>query len=453
MNTIKKHIEKNNEIEFLKYFALIFMFFSLVFARSFVGIYVFGYRVGELFMLMSLTIFIYLTLFKKNKAKTVSFLRKLNCIILISFLLNLIISDASFLNPYSYKTSTYIWGLGFLFLGIYTKKIKVNNTTLLLTIFILIYTYYSSIFGYPSLFENFFLNFSDKYEPHKAADIVLLLFLFSVYLGDYLKNSYVGFCLNLVTYSIFLPLLLYKSRAAFIGCLVFFFYILYENKSNLKKDYLKNLFLLIFCFFVATVSTITSQRLVIQEYTVEEISESYSKLSQYKFNHYREEQKLIYIEDNRIYSADGNLNWRLQMWQDQIIYTIDDGNIFTGVGYKDMLKVFVVETPHESCDLDDKGTCGNNRRGIDGLNENLHNYFLTIFARGGLIHLFCFLTLYFYLIIKVQRNEKIKFYFILFGIIFISSFDSSMENAHFPLIFYFFIGNYFFNNSLKFEKV
>ncbi len=303
------------------------------------------------------------------------------------------------------------------------------------------------------MFENFFLNFSDKYEPHKAADIVLLLFLFSVYLGDYLKNSYVGFCLNLVTYSIFLPLLLYKSRAAFIGCLVFFFYILYENKSNLKKDYLKNLFLLIFCFFVATVSTITSQRLVIQEYTVEEISESYSKLSQYKFNHYREEQKLIYIEDNRIYSADGNLNWRLQMWQDQIIYTIDDGNIFTGMGYKDMLKVFVVETPHESCDLDDKGTCGNNRRGIDGLNENLHNYFLTIFARGGLIHLFCFLTLYFYLIIKAQRDEKIKFYFILFGIIFISSFDSSMENAHFPLIFYFFIGNYFFNNSLKFEKV
>ncbi len=146
MNTIKKHIEKNNEIEFLKYFALIFMFFSLVFARSFVGIYVFGYRVGELFMLMSLTIFLYLTLFKKNKAKTVSFLRKLNFIILISFLLNLIISDASFLNPYSYKTSTYIWGLGFLFLGIKGQQYYFTFNNLYFNLYILFINIWISFF-------------------------------------------------------------------------------------------------------------------------------------------------------------------------------------------------------------------------------------------------------------------------------------------------------------------
>ncbi len=446
-------IKNNNEIKILEALALIFIFCSLLFARSFVGIYLFGFRIGEIVMLASLLMFLYLTFFKKNNSKPLKFLKKLSFIILLSFLVNLIISNSSLSNPYSYKTSTYIWGLGFLFLGIYSKKLKMNNTFLFLTLFILIYTYFSSIFGYPSFLQNFFYEYSDKYEPHKAADIVLLLILFSTFMSDYLKNSYTNFSLNLITFSLFLPLLLYKSRASFIACLVFFLYVLYENKDNLKKDYFKNLLLIIFCFLVATISTITSQRLVIQEYTVEEISESYSKLSQYKFSHYREEQRLLYIEENRIYSADGNLNWRLQMWQDQMIYTLEDGNLLTGVGYKDMLKVFVVETPHESCDLDDKGTCGNNRRGIDGLNENLHNYFLTIFARGGLTHLFCFLILYFYLSFNVQRHQKIKFSFILFAIMFVSSFDSSMENAHFPLIFYFFIGNYFFNNSLKFEKV
>ena len=133
--------------------------------------------------------------------------------------------------------------------------------------------------------------------------------------------------------------------------------------------------------------------------------------------------------------------------------TLQDGNLISGVGHKDILKVFIVETPHESCDLDDKGTCGNNRRGIDGLNENLHNYFLTIFARGGVSTLLLFIYLFYYLLSNVTGSNRTELSIILFCVFFVSSFDSSMENAHFPLIFYLFIGNKFFNNISYFPKI
>lgn len=137
------------------------------------------------------------------------------------------------------------------------------------------------------------------------------------------------------------------------------------------------------------------------------------------------------------------------MWQDQILFTLEEGSIFSGVGYKEKLKVFRVETPPENGGSGKPGDYGNDRKGLDGLNEQIHNYFLTIFARGGLIHVSIFIFLYLYMIINVNKSNLILFLAILFSILFVSSFDSSMENAHFPLIFYFFIGNYFFNINLK----
>ena len=134
------------------------------------------------------------------------------------------------------------------------------------------------------------------------------------------------------------------------------------------------------------------------------------------------------------------------MWQDQIIYTLEDGNIFSGVGYKEILRVFIVETPPVGGNVDNPGSYGNDRRGLDGLNENLHNYFLTIFSRGGIFHLSIFIFLHVFLIFKVEKNNLLLYLFTLFTVFFVSSFDSSMENAHFPLIFHFLLGNYFFNN-------
>ena len=86
--------------------------------------------------------------------------------------------------------------------------------------------------------------------------------------------------------------------------------------------------------------------------------------------------------------------------------------------------------------------------GIDRLNENVHNYFLNIYARGGLVQLFLFLYFYFFLFKNYKKNiNNIEILELLLPIMFISFFDSSMENAHFPLLFYLYIGRYFVKNK------
>ena len=91
------------------------------------------------------------------------------------------------------------------------------------------------------------------------------------------------------------------------------------------------------------------------------------------------------------------------------------------------------------------------RSGLDGLNENVHNFFVNIFARGGIVHL----ILYLYLIFQFSKFGKEKlnltaFLTIIFPLLLTSSFDASMENSHFPLIFYFLIG-LIFNNKKVFK--
>lgn len=448
-NVIFSMSKKMYQSQFL--FALLFAFLALLLSRSFVGIFIFDFRLGEIIMLFSAVSFIFLTWINTGSSPFKLRLKYINFALILIFLFNVFISESSLTSTYTFKTSTYIWSLGFLLIGIQGKRFRLNQASFVFSIFLIIFVYVTSIFGFPAVFQEFFLKYSDKYEPHKAADIVLILIIFSTYFKIYLSNTFYFFSLQSIIFSLFLPLLLYKSRASFIATLIYLIYFLTVHLNEIKNNRFKFLLLIPVCFVFLTISTFVSQRQVIQEISYEEIGNSYSQLSQYKFETYVEENSFLYIDNNRLFSADGNLNWRLQMWQDQIIFTIEDGNVFTGLGYKNILKVFTVETPSISCDLNDEGSCGNNRRGLDGLNENLHNFFLTLFARGGLTTLFIFMYLYFFMLRNVNKSQFYDLLFLMICIFFVSSFDSSMENAHFPLIFYLFIGNQFFNNNLKFQ--
>ena len=125
------------------------------------------------------------------------------------------------------------------------------------------------------------------------------------------------------------------------------------------------------------------------------------------------------------------------MWQDMFSYIDSSPSRYIyGVGFGERLPVFDVSVFPDA----------KYRIGLDGLNEHLHNYWLTVFARGGLLHLLIFLYLYYYLFKKI--SFKRSFYesiTLMIPILFVSFFDSSMENAHFPIIFYFYLGNQFIN--------
>ena len=81
----------------------------------------------------------------------------------------------------------------------------------------------------------------------------------------------------------------------------------------------------------------------------------------------------FYFADSRIFSTDPTTNWRLDIWQDVIQDLGEKNRILRGYGYNEIIPV-----------MTDPSAPG--RLGRDGLNEHVHNYLVTIFARGGIIN-------------------------------------------------------------------
>ena len=77
------------------------------------------------------------------------------------------------------------------------------------------------------------------------------------------------------------------------------------------------------------------------------------------------------------------------------------------------------------------------RAGLDGTNIHLHNYFVNILARGGIIHLLLYLALYALLLSRIInfREDYLTVAFII-SVLFVSFFDSSMETVRFPFLFF-----------------
>ena len=100
-------------------------------------------------------------------------------------------------------------------------------------------------------------------------------------------------------------------------------------------------------------------------------------------------------------------------------------NLLTGYGYDDIIPAM---------DSDQ-------RYGLDKKNINVHNYLMHILSRGGLLHVFLVLAIYFYLFQKFKELSISRdFTLLVLPLLFNSLFDPCMENAHYPIILYFIIG-------------
>lgn len=450
MNTLKNYIEKyyikNN---YLKTLVITFLFLSIIFTRSFLGIQIWMFRLGELVMAFSALIFlITLIIFKpiyEDKYKSI-FLTSV--LILLTFGVTVVFTGSNLFNVYTYKASSYIWSIGFLFLGLTLPKLKTlrRSYSILLQISLLI-IYLVAIYDFPENIIEFFYSYSDKYEPHKGSDIVINFAILIYFLNRFYKHNQYGFELFLVNLSIFLPLFLYKSRAALISILIFVIYELFLYRKEIFRFNFRRIIVFLFVSILLIVSTFLSQRYVVVEFseeTIEQIPDAFKTLGEYKFSKYKDDYPLFYISEKRLFSGDGNLNWRLQLWQDAIEDNYQENKLFYGIGYKSKFNVFIENNLVNTIGVAD----GNDRRGLDGLNEHVHNYFLTIFLRGGFLQLLVFFTFYYSLFQSAKKNNQL-FEMIIFSasVMFVSFFDSSMENAHFPLLFYFFVGNQYLKKS------
>ena len=100
---------------------LIFLFLMLAFVRSFMGIYILNLRLGEILVGISLILtflILFLLILKNNifyeidkKIKFVYFL------IVVSFFMIIFLSNGDLSTTYTYKASSYIWTMSFMFVG------------------------------------------------------------------------------------------------------------------------------------------------------------------------------------------------------------------------------------------------------------------------------------------------------------------------------------------------
>jgi O-antigen ligase len=222
-----------------------------------------------------------------------------------------------------------------------------------------------------------------------------------------------------------------KSRSAFLSVIIFFLIAFSEFKKNIKKPD-RALYISIFVsivIFIISSSWVVSKDISIDEEITDDIK--YALTSRYNTindNPYEEKVlnlNLFYFRDGRVFSSDGNLNWRLQIWQDIISDMWNSNNILNGYGFQEII-------PAMNSDQ---------RLGQDGTNINVHNYVIHIFSRGGLIHLTLYIMIY-YQIFKMFKAKAISkdYQLIVFPLIFNSLFDPSMENAHYSIIMYLLIG-------------
>jgi hypothetical protein len=413
----------------------LFLILNILFTRSFVGLGFFNHLLGEYIVLFGFIYLFFLVLYSSKTHRLFSL--KIITAILIYYLLQLVFTQANITNTYTFKASSFIAMTAYFYLGLnlprqneYIQKIK-KWLPLMLPI---IYFLGSGL--YPDFLTNFFIENSDKFQFIKASDVlmgVLIIVFYQTGFNEKRNDLYLFLIIPA-----FIPLLLYLSRGSFVAIVLFFVMELFTHRkqfiSNLPRTFvlaLVSMFIFVFSTFniYGNLNFEKSNPLI-----NEELDKRQTEVIQENLLDLIERRNTVgvvfslYFEDNVLKSTDGTLNWRLDIWQDLLSdINISNKNLF-GYGYNEILSVMT--------DASEPG-----RMGRDGMNENIHNYFLNIFARGGLILLILFVALHITFVREWKSiNGNYRLANFIIPLLVASFFDISMEGVQFPLNYYFFVG-------------
>ena len=181
---------------------------------------------------------------------------------------------------------------------------------------------------------DFFLSISDKYEPHKGSDILIMTLVPLYFVNRCFENRRASLNYCLFISALFLPLLLYKSRGAFIAFSIFLIIELYNLRDSFKSSTLKNSSVIIATIFIFILSSFIVTE---NEVQIDSVGSTVTELATYRIPDREKEFIPIFILDGRIYSSDSNLNWRFQIWQD-VIEDMREENIFlSGYGFNEKI--------------------------------------------------------------------------------------------------------------------
>jgi hypothetical protein len=418
----------------LKNIYLLFIVLLFLFGRVFTGLYIYSFRLGEIMIGLALVILI-INLIKSllNYKQLSAFEKRITLIfiLVIAHLLYLFLSKGyEFFDLYPFKTSSYISVVGFFYLGKnldldYEKKIPLS-----LMFAALLMSYFSSIFGISNTYQDRILKYTDKFDYLKASDLIIFFIFFAYFFikSEFSKN--IKLKSFLLSFAIFyLPLMMHKSRGASIAFIIFILFLIYEQ-LKVKYSHSWKLGVIATCCILFVSSTFIVSKSPVE---LEEVSEKVIYVSTSRYEkpvqntpQIYDEYPLLYFENYRAYSSDGNMNWRLQIWQDVFADLASKNSLLSGYGYNDKIPAMELDF----------------RSGNDGTNENVHNFFVNMIARGGFIHATLFIFFFIAIYKKALSINNLKIFFMIFiPLIFTSFFDASMENAHYPLLFYYLLGN------------
>ncbi len=430
-------IKKINTKDVFLTFGLIFFLLVAYFNRSFVGLIVFDYRLGELIVLGGLLVSLYIFIFGNFLIQEKTILLSFRLII-FTFFISAFLNNANFLNTYTYKSSSYVWMIGYFFIGIFVSNLRVNKSNIFyLVSFLVLFSYIFSTGNYPNFIIDFFKVYSDKFQFTKASDSFHFILISSLIINYFTKDKFIQLAYLYSISFLFLPLLIYQSRGSFIGILL---YVLIETFyfRNYIMDNKKNYLILL----IVSLLFLALGVFRISEKSPSELSEEPVKVITETSERIIENKDTIdtlfsfYIDDGRLYSSDPTANWRLDIWQD-VIYDLSSKNKnLKGYGYNEIIPVMV-----------DGSAPG--RLGKDGLNEHVHNYFFTTISRGGYIHFIFFLSFYFSLIrFWYKKTNNLRIFSYLIPVFFVSSLDITMDGVHFPFIFFLTLGYMISNKEI-----
>ncbi len=433
---------------------LFFGFFGCVilFNRSFVGLYILGFRLGEVLTGVGLLIsLIFLILPKKYLSNFYfnNFQYYGSKLIVLSFFLINIINNGSFTSTYTYKSSSYIWTTFFIFFGLITNLKTHIKIEYLYRFFLIVpfLTYLFSSGNYPNFVIDFFVLNSDKFQFLKASDIFIGYASINFLNKYFIKSQNRRFLYFMITSGLMLPLLLFASRGSFLGVVIYMLFELFYSRRYINNNKLRvGIYLLIsLLFFSFSALRIDRSELnrpsfddLVQVVNPSAVSDSISSLA--------EEKDTVrvffsfYFHYGRLESTDPTANWRLDIWQDVVFDMVKEGKVLTGYGYNEIFPQMLDPTAP-------------GRLGRDGMNEHVHNYFVNIFGRGGIVQLLFFLIFHFG-IIQYWKKENQNYQILMYVLpaLIVSLLDITMEGVQFPMVYYFFL-YYFLKNSTKVKVI
>ena len=226
------------------YLFILIMF--MLFGRTFSGINLIGFRVGEIIVALCLviaTLFMPLKVFEGVLSKFVidKKIFYMSKVFIVSFLFTVIYTNGSLLSQYTYRSSSIVWTLNIIFVSYFVfNTISEESLFFKVALTIPIILYILSTVHFPVFIIDFFTSYSDRFDFVKGSDLLIVFVSVMLLSRNYFKDSTYGFLYFLFINALYVPLFIYKSKGSFFPGLLFIvansiYYRRYIFRNKLKS--------------------------------------------------------------------------------------------------------------------------------------------------------------------------------------------------------------------------